>query len=123
MGIEELIETARETATVKRVFGEPYEHNGITIVPAAKIGGGAGSGEADIKGHGNGGSGMGVGGKPAGAFVVEGNMVTWKPAIDVNRIILGAQVVAVVALLTLRTIVKARQKTRTVMALRGCMTD
>lgn len=116
------IEQFSETATVKRVFGEPYEHNGITIVPAARIGGGAGSGESDINGHENSGSGIGMGGAPAGAFVVEGNVVTWKPAIDVNKIILGAQVVAVVALLTLRAIVKARQKTRAVMALRGCVT-
>jgi hypothetical protein len=38
--------------------------------------------------------------------------VTWRAAVDLNRIVLGAQVVAIVALLTVRTIVKTRAKTR-----------
>jgi hypothetical protein len=37
--------------------------------------------------------------------------VTWRPAVDLNRIVLGGQVVAIVALLTIRAIVKARAKT------------
>jgi hypothetical protein len=38
--------------------------------------------------------------------------VTWRPAVDLNKVILGAQVVAVVALLTIRGIVKARARSR-----------
>jgi hypothetical protein len=38
--------------------------------------------------------------------VIKGDDVRWQPAIDVNRIILGAQIVAVVALLTARAIVR-----------------
>jgi hypothetical protein len=38
--------------------------------------------------------------------------VSWRPAVDVNKIILGGQVVAVVALLTIRAIVKARLRRR-----------
>jgi hypothetical protein len=38
--------------------------------------------------------------------------VTWKPTIDLNRIVLGGQIVAIVALLTIRSIVKARTKAR-----------
>jgi len=38
--------------------------------------------------------------------------VRWQPAIDVNRAILGGQVVAIVALLVIRAIVKARSKTK-----------
>jgi hypothetical protein len=37
--------------------------------------------------------------------------VVWRPAIDVNRIVLGGQVVAVVALLVLRSVLRPR-KTR-----------
>jgi len=29
---------------VKRVFGEPYEKNGVTVIPAARVQGGAGGG-------------------------------------------------------------------------------
>jgi hypothetical protein len=38
--------------------------------------------------------------------------VTRRPAVDLNRIVLGAQVVAVVALLTIRAIEKTRAKVR-----------
>jgi len=34
--------------------------------------------------------------------------MTWRPAVDLNRIVLGGQIVAVFALLTIRAIVKAR---------------
>ncbi len=36
--------------------------------------------------------------------------MTWRPAIDVNRIVLGGQIVAVATLLTIRSIVKARAR-------------
>jgi hypothetical protein len=44
-------------------------------------------------------------------MIREGEL-SWRPAVDVNRVILGGQVVAVVALLTLRAIVKARAKAK-----------
>jgi hypothetical protein len=46
--------------------------------------------------------------KPAGVYVIEGNDVRWQPAIDLNRIILGGQVVAVVLLLVLGSIFRRR---------------
>lgn len=48
--------------------------------------------------------------KPAGAFVLSGDRVRWQPCVDVNRIVLGSQVVAVVALLAVRAIVRARSR-------------
>ena len=43
----DVMDQVRDTLTVKRVFGEPYEHDGVTIVPVASVmgGGGGGSGE------------------------------------------------------------------------------
>ncbi len=35
-------------------------------------------------------------------------MLSWEPALDVNRIVLGGQLVAIVALLVLRSIVRRR---------------
>jgi hypothetical protein len=32
----------RDAVTVKRVFGEPYQKNGVTVIPAAKVMGAAG---------------------------------------------------------------------------------
>jgi uncharacterized spore protein YtfJ len=112
MEVNDVITQARDTLTVKRVFGDPYEKNGVTVIPAAKVQGGAGGGDGEgPEGTGRGsGSGFGVNARPVGAFLVRGDEVVWRPAVDVNKIIIGAQIVAVVALLTLRTIVKVRAK-------------
>jgi hypothetical protein len=42
-------------------------------------------------------------------YVIRDGDVQFRPAIDVNRMILGGQVVAIVALITLRTIFKRRR--------------
>lgn len=112
MEVNEVIAQARDTLTVKRVFGDPYEKNGVTVIPAARVQGGAGGGGGEgPEGQGKGsGSGFGVNARPVGAFLIRGDEVTWRPAVDLNKVILGAQVVAVVALLTIRAIVKARSK-------------
>jgi uncharacterized spore protein YtfJ len=106
------MEQTRDALTVKRVFGEPYERNGVTIVPAAVIRGGAGGGSGeggpgDERPGGSGsGGGFGIVAKPAGVYVIEGNTTRWQPAIDVNRIILGGQIIAIVALLVLRSVLR-----------------
>jgi uncharacterized spore protein YtfJ len=106
MDVQELLERAREGMDGQRVYGEPYEGEGITVIPAASVRGGAGggSGAADE----GGGGGFGLVARPAGAWVIRGDEVSWKPAVDPNRIVLGGQIVAVVALLTLGKILAAR---------------
>lgn len=96
--------------SVKRVYGDPYEKNGVTVIPAARVqgGAGAGSGEAPQGQGGGSGGGFGLNAKPVGAYVIRGDDVAWRPAVDVNRVILGAQIVALVALLVARSIAKAR---------------
>lgn len=98
--IEELVKGHRDAVTVKRVFGEPFERNGVTVIPVAKVmgGGGGGSGESREGGGQGSGSGFGIAAKPAGAYVIRGDEVTWQPAVDVNRIIAGAFLVAALAL-------------------------
>jgi uncharacterized spore protein YtfJ len=112
MEVQDVTAQARDTMTVKRVFGEPYEKDGVTIIPAARVQGGAGGGSGDDpQGQGRGsGSGFGMTARPVGAFIIRGGELSWRPAVDVNRIILGGQVVVIVALLTLRAIVKARAR-------------
>jgi uncharacterized spore protein YtfJ len=112
MEVQEVLAQARDAMTVKRVFGEPYEKNGITVIPAARVQGGAGGGGGEgPEGQGRGsGTGFGLSARPVGAYLIRGDDVTWRPAVDLNRIVLGGQIVAVVALLTIRTIVKVRAK-------------
>jgi hypothetical protein len=72
---------------------------------AAKVrGGGGGGGDTE----GNGGAGFGLTAKPAGMYVIRDGDAEWKPALDLNRVILGGQVVAIVALLVIRSIFKSR---------------
>ena len=114
MDVQDVIAQAKDTLTVKRVFGEPYEKDGVTVIPAARVQGGAGGGSGeDPDGQGRGsGSGFGVTARPVGAFIIRDGDLSWRPAVDVNRIILGGQVVVVVALLTVRAIVKARSRSK-----------
>ena len=104
MNAIELVNQAKDTINVRRVYGEPYQEDGVTIIPAANVMGGGGAG-GDTEG--NGGGGFGVRARPAGAWVIRGGEATWRPAMDLNRTILMGQLVAIVALLSLRSIVKA----------------
>ena len=106
MNVDEMLQQTNDAITVRRVYGEPIERDGALIIPAAKVAGGGGGGSDD---EGNGGGGFGVRAKPAGVFVVRpGGDVSWQPALDINRIVLGGQVVAIVLLLVLRSILKRR---------------
>jgi uncharacterized spore protein YtfJ len=110
MNVQDIMTQARDTLTVKRVFGEPVEEQGITIIPAASIRGGAGGGQSEGRDGEpqGGGSGFGLVAKPAGAYIVKNGDASWRPAIDVNRVILGGQAVALAALMTARSIIKSR---------------
>ena len=121
MKVEEIVEQARESLGSKRVFGEPYEKNGVTVIPAARVMGGAGGGDAGDRaaqiegadgaktGTGTGtGAGYGMVGSPAGAFVIKGDDVKWLPAVDVNRLMFGFQLMLIVLFLVVRSILKSR---------------
>lgn len=110
MDVNEVIDRARDAFNVRRVFGEPIHQGAVTLVPAAWVsgGGGGGGGEGPVaegseKGEVTGkgfGSGFGLRARPAGAFVLREGKVRWMPAVDVNRIILGAQILMGIVLLT-----------------------
>jgi uncharacterized spore protein YtfJ len=115
MDPNEVMQQARDALTVKRVFGEVYERDGVTVIPAASIRGGAGGGRGEGEAPDGSGSGSGSGGgfgltaKPAGVYVIEGSQVRWQPAVDVNRIILGGQIVAIVLLCVAGSVLRRRQ--------------
>jgi uncharacterized spore protein YtfJ len=114
MVVQDILAQARDTLTVKRVFGEPVEKNGVTVIPVARVlGGGGGGGGEGPGGQGSGaGGGFGMVARPVGAFVLRGEELSWQPAVDVTRIVLGGQMVALAALLTIRSIVRARARRR-----------
>lgn len=110
--LDELVEGAREALTVKRVYGEPYEKNGVTLIPAAAVrgGGGAGEGDGGEGTPGGAGGGFGMTARPVGAYEIHGDDVAWVPAADTTRVIILAEVLAIVALLVLRSIVRGRKR-------------
>jgi uncharacterized spore protein YtfJ len=99
--VTEIVGTARESLTARRVYAEPVERDGTTLVPAARISGGlgGGAGKDDTKGQNGEGGGFAVTAHPVGAYELRNGEVTWRPAIDVNRLITVAGAVTVVALL------------------------
>ena len=104
MKVNEMLEGAREAMTVRRVYGDPIEKNGITIIPAADVrGGGGGGGDAND----NGGGGFGLAARPVGIYVVRDGDVRWEPAVDVTRTAVMGMLTAIVGLVVLRSVVKA----------------
>ena len=107
MQVEEVLAQARDSMTVQRVFGDPIERDGVTVIPVANVMGGAGGGSGDSPEQGSGGGvGYGVRATPAGVYVIRDGTVDWQPAVDMGRVILVGQLVAIVALLVLRSILK-----------------
>jgi len=98
MDVNQELERARSALSAERVYGKPVEKNGVVVIPAAKVTGGAGAGggvEADGSESGGGG-GFGVSARPAGALIIEPDgKVRWKGFLDLNRTIIGCQVVLV----------------------------
>jgi uncharacterized spore protein YtfJ len=100
MKIVEAVERTRDAMTVKRVFGDAYEKDGVTVIPAAWVAGGGGGG-GDVEGAGGGGFGLAA--FPVGAYIIKDGEVTWRPAVNVT-------VVVVAGLFVFRSIVRAWAK-------------
>ena len=110
MNVQEVLAKAQDTVTVKRVYGVPFEKDGLTIIPAAEVSGGGGGGGGP-EGSG-GGVGYGVRARPVGAFVIKDGAVHWEPAIDATRLGLRAMLIPIVAMLVGRSVVKTVVKRR-----------
>jgi uncharacterized spore protein YtfJ len=79
MKAEELLQGAQEAITVRRVYGEAIERDGVTVIPAAMVVGGGGGGGDEA---GNGGGGFGLMARPIGAWTIRDGEVSWRPAVD-----------------------------------------
>jgi len=98
--VQETLETFLETADVSRVYGQPHEHEGCLIIPAAEVvsgmGFGAGYGVGVPPGEDGGSSGGGGGGggkafaRPVAVIIADENGVRVEPIIDPTKIALTA---------------------------------
>lgn len=110
----ERIEGVRDSLTVGRVFGEPYELDGVTLIPVARVtgAGGAGGGEStdkDEPGSGYGG-GFAMDARPVGVYEVRGDAVNWKPTMDATRLAKNGQVLAGIALVCFTLLMLRRSR-------------
>jgi uncharacterized spore protein YtfJ len=87
--VDDMWRGARDAMTVKRVYGDPVQSDGVTLVPAAAVRGGAGGG-GEGGPEGGGGGGFGIVARPIGAYVIRDGSVSWRPAVDLNRVLLLA---------------------------------
>jgi uncharacterized spore protein YtfJ len=114
-GARQAVGKVLDSARAATVFGEPVIQGDVTVIPVARIqskgGGGGGAGPAqDGQTQRGRGGGFGLSAKPVGVFVVRHGKVSWRPSVDVNRIAMGAQIVAGVGILALRSVLRARRR-------------
>lgn len=87
-GSKRVARALRDQPTAKRVYGEPIEFDGVTIIPVAVVrrcGRQEGT-EESAKGCGC----SCISARPVGLVVIRDGQVEWKPTIDVNRVALAA---------------------------------
>ncbi len=112
MDVLEEIETARDAITVKRVYGDPVEKDGLTVIPAATV---RGRGRGGSLADGKGGAAFGLVAAPVGAWILRDGKLTWKPAVDVTRVVVLGELVLLAGLLAAR---RPRRSPRARMRLR-----
>ena len=83
MNVDELLKGARDAIAVKRVYGDPIQRDGVTLIPVAAVRGGGGGGSDERH---NGGGGFGVQARPVGAYVIRNGDAEWRPALDAGRL-------------------------------------
>jgi uncharacterized spore protein YtfJ len=98
--VDDLFSRVREGVSVREVFADAYERDGVTLLPAAVItsigGGGSGTDHEDSEG---GGGGFLQHARPIGAYVMSSGTVHWRPAVDLNRLVVTGAVVTLLVVM------------------------
>ncbi len=105
MDVQEMVSRSQDTAAVGRVYGEPYERDDTTVIPAARVSARGGSGAA--RGGEHSGGGFRADAEPVGAFIIKNGEVEWKPVFDLSSVVRRGQLIGFVALLVLLALIRA----------------
>ena len=82
---EDILTRVGDQLGIRRVFGEPIERDGITVVPVAvAVGGGGGGAAPDEQGTGGGFGGVVRG---IGVYSISNGQVRFVPAIDTTALV------------------------------------
>jgi uncharacterized spore protein YtfJ len=110
------IKGTRDSLSVSRAYGEAYTLDGVTVIPVARVSGGAGGGGGegtDEQQSGGGfGTAFGLHVNPIGVYEVRGDQVAWKPAVDANRLRKGAQVLGGIIAVCITLVLLAHARSR-----------
>ena len=94
MDVEQVLQRSGELMSAGRVFGQPIERDGVTLVPVAWIVGGGGGGVGGPPESAGDGAGFGVVSIPIGAYEIKNGQARFVPTYDVGLLaIVGASVV------------------------------
>ena len=125
MDTSQLFTSMRDQMDARRVFGEPIERDGVTVIPVAAVMSGAGGGLGDGRvaarpsdldlgdrpgGAEAAGGGFGLVARPIGAWVIRDGDVQWRPAVDLNWVVAGGQLLGAVAVLGLCVALRRRRR-------------
>ena len=112
------LDAVKDVLTVKRVFGDAYEVERVTVIPVASIRGvgGGGGGEGDAP-DAHGPAPVPVWDSPSicvrsAPTSSRDGTVAWSPSIDVMRIVIGGQLVALAGILVLGRILAHHRRPR-----------
>jgi uncharacterized spore protein YtfJ len=123
-GVADLVDQAKGIMSAERVFSTPVERDGTTVITAAAVrggGGGGGGGGENARGEEGTGEGLGFGmsARPVGAYVIRDGEVAWRPAVDVTRIAIAADLVVVVLFLVRWLVKRTEGRTQVKVARAG----
>jgi uncharacterized spore protein YtfJ len=112
--LQDILSVPRDVLNARRVYGDPIEKGEVTLIPAAHVagggGGGAGPAEEEDGGEAAGGGFAGMA-RPVGMYVVRGDRVDWKPALDVTMIAVAGIALAALMTLTLGSVLRHWMRT------------
>jgi len=127
MDTSQLFSSMQEQMDARRVFGEPIERGGVTVIPVAAVMSGAGGGLGDGRvasrpsdldlgdarepgGAEAAGGGFGLVARPIGAWVIRDGDVHWRPALDLNWVVAGGQLLSAVAVVSICLAIRRRRR-------------
>lgn len=111
------IKGTHDALSVSRCYGDPIELDGVTVIPVARVSGGAGGGagqgeETDGSGGGGFGTGFGLNINPIGVYEARDGQLEWKPSLDVTRLARSGQVLAGIIAVCTTLVMIARTRRR-----------
>ena len=86
----QMLDRVRDTLSARRVFGDPVERAGVTVIPVAASIGGGGGGDSPKGGVGGGFGGISI---PVGVYEVRDDGVRFVPSRGVIEMAISAAIV------------------------------